>query len=107
MHGAVDGDLVGVDVEVPGVGGRAAPLLGLVGVEAAQGVVDGALDLREGAPVGDGGEVRVDVARRRRGQSDWVAWAILRAFQTADPAGGDARPRASGGGSGARSASPR
>ena len=50
VDGAVEGDLVEVDVEVPAVGGFAAALLCLFGVVEAQGVGDGALDLGEGAP---------------------------------------------------------
>ncbi len=59
VDGAVVGDLVGVEVEVPGVGGVAAVLVGGVGVVAGAGFLDGAVELGVGELVGDGGEVAV------------------------------------------------
>ena len=52
VDGALVGDLVEVDVEVAPVGRGAAPTFGLGGVEEAQGVLDGAVDLGVGAAVG-------------------------------------------------------
>ena len=92
MHGAVEGHLLEVDVEVPGVGGFAAALLGLGRVEEPQGVGDGAVDLRERAPVCLVREVPCPRRRRRRGTAVLVACAILRAFHAGTRPGGDRGP---------------
>ena len=60
VHGALGGDLVEVGVEVAVLGGEQAAVLGLVGVELVAGFLDGAFELRDGAPVRDGCDVLVD-----------------------------------------------
>ena len=81
-HGPLVGDLTEVEVEVPPIGGLAAALLGLVGVVAAQGVLDGTFDLRIRAADATWWARWVSTYPAPSGHSDLVAWAILRAFHT-------------------------
>ena len=95
MDGAVVGDLVGVDVEVPGLRGIAAALVGGVGVEPGPGLFHGPLQLGEGDLPAIGATWRSTNPAPSIGR-DMVAWAIVRAFHTGtSPASTRAQSRGS------------
>ena len=67
-------------VEVPPVGGGLAALLGLVGHEPGDGLLDEPVELEGPDPVRDVRDVGVDERGRLRGSGRWWRAAIRRAF---------------------------